>query len=959
MASGQLDTVVRHLHQLSDAAQAGERSDAELLERFAARQEEAAFAALVKRHGPMVVSVCRRVLGNAHDAEDAFQATFLILVRRASSLRRAALGGWLHEVALRVALRARASAHSRRRHEQRAPDTPREDSLTAVVWRDLQPILDEEVQGLPNACRGAFVLCYLEGKTYEQAARQLGCRPGTISRRLARARELLRGRLTRRGLVLPAGALATALSRQAAPAAVPISLIASTVKTALQSAAGAATAGATSARVAALTEGGLQAMTASKTKVALALLIAAGLVLAGAAALVRSAPAAGADPGQAARPAPPVGADGPKAPAPRQGAAGAKEAADPTEDLVASGQLVGGDGKPLAGAAVTLLGWRKLGRFPRHASTLQALVEGETDREGKFRLVARGAAPTGYLRLFLQARAPGHGLADHTLPFERQAEVKLQLPRERVLRGRLVDLQGQPAVGVKVQLESASGKLPSGKDVGFHLNHRQAPAGVKSWPQPVVSDAAGRFTLRGAPADCALTLAVQGEGATFAPQSVEVGRDGAPGKEVTLALVPGRVLEGTVTYRDTGKPVPNARLRIESVKYFPGGAMLTRELDARAGADGRYRAVPYDAGTFAITAYPPAGEPYLLGNRRVQWPAGAVLKQEANLSLRRGLRVLGIVREVASGKPVSGATVEFQSRYDNPFLTRDALFAQDVKTAADGTFEVVVLPGRGHLLVIGSTPDYLHTAILARDLRGPGVAPNRRSYPDGLVALDLKPEAGPHRVEVTVRRGVPLKGRVLGPDGKAVARGHLLCRCYVPMGYELNAPDSVPVRDGRFELPGWDAANPAPLYFLSPELGLGGVLHVKSGQGGKEPTVRLQKCGGAKVRLVDEKGKPLADVRVVVSLPISPGCSFFDSNGFGRPDVTADEASPENFDRKNFGSLRTDADGRLELRGLIPGARHWIITTRPGSIGMVRVPVDVNAESGKTLDLKDITVKLN
>src|SRR5262245_26319827 len=168
MANGQLNTVLRHLHQVTEAAQAAERSDAELLECFAARQEEAAFAALVRRHGPMVAGVCRRVLGNAHDAEDAFQATFLILVRRAGSLRRAALGGWLHEVALRVALRARSSAHIRRRHEQHAPDTPREDALAAVVWRDLQPVLDEEVQGLPDACRGAFILCYLHGKTYEQ-----------------------------------------------------------------------------------------------------------------------------------------------------------------------------------------------------------------------------------------------------------------------------------------------------------------------------------------------------------------------------------------------------------------------------------------------------------------------------------------------------------------------------------------------------------------------------------------------------------------------------------------------------------------------------------------------------------------------------------------------------------------------------------------------------------------------
>src|SRR5262249_28162745 len=148
------------------------------------------------------------------------------------------------------------------------------------VWRDLRPVLDEEVQGLPDACREAFVLCYLEGKTYEQASQQLACATGSLSRRLARARELLRERLTRRGLVLPRGLLAGGLSQRAAPAAVPATLLASTMKAALRSAAGAA-AGAISARVAALAEGGFRAMTTSKTKVALALLLTAGLAFAG------------------------------------------------------------------------------------------------------------------------------------------------------------------------------------------------------------------------------------------------------------------------------------------------------------------------------------------------------------------------------------------------------------------------------------------------------------------------------------------------------------------------------------------------------------------------------------------------------------------------------------------------------------------------------------------------------
>src|SRR5262249_44407341 len=153
----------------------GGPADAELLGRFVSRRDEAAFATLVQRHGPMVLGVCRRLLHNEQDAEDAFQATFLTLARKASSLRRhEALAGWLHAVARRTACPARSRAARRRQYEGRAAEAAQQDFITAVAWRDLQPLLDEEVQRLPAECRIAFVLVYLQGLTYRQAARQLG-----------------------------------------------------------------------------------------------------------------------------------------------------------------------------------------------------------------------------------------------------------------------------------------------------------------------------------------------------------------------------------------------------------------------------------------------------------------------------------------------------------------------------------------------------------------------------------------------------------------------------------------------------------------------------------------------------------------------------------------------------------------------------------------------------------------
>jgi RNA polymerase sigma factor (sigma-70 family) len=263
MTSGQLRTLLQHLHRLT-APGAGGLSDAQLLERFVAEQDEAAFEVLVWRHGPLVYNVCRRVLRQADDVEDAFQATFLALVRKAAAIRnRAAVGGWLYQVAHRVALRAKAARRPTRPFPDEDIAAPRADDT--FLWRDLRPVLDEEVQRLPGKYREAVVLCYLSGHTAEEAARQIGCPRGTVLSRLAWARERLRQRLTRRGVAFPAGALAACLTQEGASASAPALLIGSTVRAATGLASGkAAAAGVVSARVATLMEGALRSMFLTK-----------------------------------------------------------------------------------------------------------------------------------------------------------------------------------------------------------------------------------------------------------------------------------------------------------------------------------------------------------------------------------------------------------------------------------------------------------------------------------------------------------------------------------------------------------------------------------------------------------------------------------------------------------------------------------------------------------------------
>ncbi len=237
------------------------------MRRFLNEHDEAAFAALVGRHGPMVFAVCRRILGNPADAEDAFQATFLVLVRKAWSLRtRGVLGDWLHGVARRTALKAKGAAAKRRLKEQAMA---RPEALGEESRDECLALLDGELAGLPEKYRLPIVLCDLEGRTRQEAAKHLGWPEGTVAGRLARARAMLAKRLARRGLTLSAGALAASLPTDAVLAHVPAALVANTVKAAMLLAAGETAAESLiSAKVAALTGEIMKAMFVTKLKTA-------------------------------------------------------------------------------------------------------------------------------------------------------------------------------------------------------------------------------------------------------------------------------------------------------------------------------------------------------------------------------------------------------------------------------------------------------------------------------------------------------------------------------------------------------------------------------------------------------------------------------------------------------------------------------------------------------------------
>lgn len=277
MATGQLSGALQYIRRMLGGAGGSDATDRELLERYAADRDEAAFTALVERHGPLVLGACRRVLANPADADDAFQATFVLLARKAAAVRwHDSVASWLYQAAYRIASKLRVQAARRQRHEAQAMPSRPVDGPPAVDWHEVSRLIDDELQRLPDRFRLPVVLCCLNGLSRDEAARQLGWSLGTVKGRLERGREQLRERLTRRGLPFSAALLGTLLA-QGVVNAVPAPLVLSTVQ--------AAASGAISASVAALVQGAMHAMLWKKLKLVtaavLATLVLGGLFYAG------------------------------------------------------------------------------------------------------------------------------------------------------------------------------------------------------------------------------------------------------------------------------------------------------------------------------------------------------------------------------------------------------------------------------------------------------------------------------------------------------------------------------------------------------------------------------------------------------------------------------------------------------------------------------------------------------
>jgi RNA polymerase sigma factor (sigma-70 family) len=402
-------------------------TDGQLLERFVTDGgdvAEQAFAALVERHGPMVWRVCCAILRDEHDAQDAFQATFLVLVRRAGALWvRDSLGPWLHRVASRAAVRAQVAASRRCAAERRSVEMAR-PAKNETIGEDLGGLIHEEIDRLPDRYRMPVVLCDVEGCSYEEAARHLRCPVGTVKSRLARSRERLRERLARRGVTVPAGLPAE--SGVPERNAVPPALIPATVRAAIAFATrGAVGGGVLSASVVSLARGVSMNLFLQKMRSVSTIALVAVVAVIGGGLLLKAA----AEP---RRPAPAI---------PRRDEP-ARKAPDSSKALV--GIVRDETGRPVVGATVVA---GQLNGKPNHRI-------GTTGSDGRFTLnLGRQAAIREYVLVYKEGFAPGSGWYIERI--HKQGDVQFWLPRPAPFEGVVKDREGKPVAGATVRIQEA------------------------------------------------------------------------------------------------------------------------------------------------------------------------------------------------------------------------------------------------------------------------------------------------------------------------------------------------------------------------------------------------------------------------------------------------------------------------------------------------------------------------
>jgi RNA polymerase sigma factor (sigma-70 family) len=952
-------------------------SDRELLRRFAAEGDQAAFAALVRRHGPMVLGVCRRALPTLQDAEDACQATFLILAQKAGGICwQSSVANWLFSTARKVARNARVAARRRARREARAAVPEAVQPIDQMSARELLAALDEELERLPPRYREPLVLCYLEGLSREEAAGRLGVPPATVKTRLERGRRRLGDALTRRGCALGAGLLALAATSSAGASGPRL------VESVLAACAG------PSPAAAALAKG--VAVNGLLNKSMLLVLALAGAVALGA-GLWLASPRGGARPPEQGAP---KAALPPKEKAPRPDPAGA------AERQTVSGRVLGPDGKPVPRAAIYLFGWKK-GNKPAPAQRVAT-----TDADGRFTCDA-GRASAGLRHVTFVATARGAAL-DWAPLDESRRELTLRLATEVPIRGRLLDLEGRPVAGAVVKVRTigtyAGGNLQPAFNA-MRLNpewlsfEKQIDPPAPAFTPAMKTDAGGRFELAGVGKDRIAVLRFEAAGIEharvyvvtrpdFDPKAVLPGareqarrgfvpglRHAVYGPNFTHSAKPSHPLSGRVTDARTGKPIPNVTVvGAAGPVYADGEPYWGNALETRTDGDGRFRLSGLPKAARRFLHLQPGDNPYL--DRVVEVKDVEALKPvSVDIKLEGGVMIEGRITDKVTGKPVKGqahylpltGNTELNKLADARLYKGGLFSARPTgtweSTDDDGRFKLRVPRGPGLVLVRADTyrdPAARYTAIRmaegdrkflqkrdpqarstlmtrgakTRDRRSDDEAFSTHSltwplrWENGYAIIN--PGAKDATVKLTIRLdpGRAVSGRVVGPDGKPAAGVQAV-------GVQAtNEHKPTTFRGSTFTAYALSPDRPREMVFVHPQKKLVGTLTVRAGD--KPPVVKLRPWAVLAGRVLNPDGSAAANARVTFQLI----------------DGITDELVRQRL-YQNSKRVQTDKDGRFRLEGMIPGAEVELFANAPGvRYGSGSRPVVPKA--GETVDVGDI-----
>jgi RNA polymerase sigma factor (sigma-70 family) len=999
MAMPTLGAALRQINRLFAEGVVAGFSDAQLLQRFLRQRDPEAFEALVGRHGPMVLSVCRGILRDPHDVEDAFQATFLVLVKKGGTIRgRDALAGWLYQVAHRVAIQANTAAARRRALERQVGQMALANSTNGPAASDeLLTALHEEIGRLPERYRLAVVHCDLEGMTQAQAASQLRWSERTIHSRLAEGRARLKRGLARRGLALGGANLGAVFVREAR-AGVPPAWSEAAVRSALATVNHTMAAGTVSAAATQLAEEVFKVMFLQKLAWASATLLAGGLIAWGAsAALV--APAQ--EPPKAIVKGADSSIDRNTAPTAREPKPGPIDTAG---TFSVRGRVLDPDGRPIAGAGVYVRHHAEIQWVP--VDPMAARQKGRvatTDEQGRFHFElakAGGELPSSgdgaWQQAQIAAAAPGFALAwIEAGDLLKGGDATLRLVRDDLpVRGRVLDSQGRPKAGVIVRIQGlwdaqkgldldemlTAGEVDDNQMARWYgLEQRVAawqpdtaplwPGGQNSW----TTDADGRFEVHGIGRDRIARLEFHGGGMAdgtldvmarpakgrpkarplpgFLKYVATMGRDAAfkgrfphgtqlLGANFEYIAGPAKPFAGVVRLKPSGKPVEGAVVSVVDPTTH------TR-VSARTDASGRFRidGVP-KADYYQVTLNPVPGiDPFLRHSEIVDDTEGQK-PIDLPIELSPGVLIVGRLVDKSTGRTEPAGHVVYLKAPDN-VNTGDA--ALGFSPRADGGFGMTVPPGHALLAasVHGKGELYAGAHLRAED-RKKGIGDFSDDEPTKFPLsghhayrfIDVSDDPRSHTIELGLTRGQGRKGSLVGPTGKPVTGA----RAYGVLGTwgYIESLDS-----DSFEVFGLEPGRPRLVIFAHKDLGLVGSVVLKDGDAKSQAPllVRMERAGSIKGRLVDEDDQPLAGAKLSV-------LSYY-STGVNLPDGP-DGLWPDNQ------SFTADADGRFQVDGLKRDVKSTIFVTtsaRPNArLSTGDALRNLIAEPGEVRDLGNIKV---